>query len=174
MGRGRHRAGLTAGREISKEGQLSPNSSCRHGMHVRPQLPWASHTHLIVIAGLGNKVLFNSESIWQAGRAASVGCQPWQPPRADLAWLWRGGRGLLPWHPTAPCRLCLHPPPVPAEPLSWSQRMVVFFPLVARRAFLRLEWHFLTLGWLVTQWCQVCSGLRYLGTCGYSVLMVRR
>lgn len=36
-----HGAGLTAGRESSKEGQLSPNSSCRHGAHVRPQLPWA-------------------------------------------------------------------------------------------------------------------------------------
>lgn len=39
---GGHGAGLTAGRRSSKEGQLSPNSSCRHGVHVRPRLPWAS------------------------------------------------------------------------------------------------------------------------------------
>lgn len=104
-----------------------------HACEAQAPLGLSSHTHLIVIAGLGNKVLFNSESIWQAGRAGSVGCQPCQLPRADPVWLQRSGLGalpqhLLPWHPTAPCRLCLHPLPVPAKSLGWSQRMVFFLP----------------------------------------------
>lgn len=58
----------------------------------------SSHTHLITIAGLGNKVLFNSESIWQPGRAGSAGCQPQQLPRADPVRWQHGGRG--PCHST--------------------------------------------------------------------------
>lgn len=42
----------------------------------------SSHTHLITITGLGNKVVFNSESIRQPGRAGSAGSQPQSLPCA--------------------------------------------------------------------------------------------
>lgn len=121
-----------------------------HACEAQAPLGLSSHTHLIVIAGLGNKVLFNSESIWQAGRAGSVGCQPCQLPRADPVWLQRSGRGpchstsclgtQLP-HAVSACTrlLCQQSPWVGVK--GWC-----FFSLVALRAFLRLEWHFLSLG----------------------------
>lgn len=90
--------------------QILLQTRCAH--EAPAPLGFFSQTHLIMIAGLGNKVLFNSKSIWQPVRAQSAGCQSQWLPRRPSALAAQGPEALAqhssPWYPAVPYELTCH------------------------------------------------------------------
>lgn len=145
-------AGKAARRGSSS--QIHFQARCSHGAPA--PLGFLSHTHLIMIAGLSNKLLFNSKSIWQPLRAQSAGCQSQWLPHSDQVYLWY--RVLKPCHstphlgtqlshrsPTHTCHWCQWSP----HALGRRQR-IGYFPSLYRSGFLRFMWHLPSLGCVVS------------------------
>lgn len=131
--------------------QILLQTRCAH--EAPAPLGFFSHTHLIMIAGLGNKVLFNSKSIWQPVRHKVLAASPSGCHADPVHWQ---HRVLKPLHSTPHLGTQLSHmssratgasgAPMPRQETKDRR----FFPLVSRSGFLRLVWHLPSLGCLVT------------------------